>query len=126
LNVGSSFYCIPDFEPRVKLRAAVWTFYVSLLWSSGVNICTEVCIMKGAKFGGFVLVIVFWTVLTILCYFRVVVFDSSGLGGAMLLSFVLTSSMLGIVQILKIMYDKAYSLLLDNEDRVGRPESSTN
>jgi hypothetical protein len=69
-----------------------------------------------AKFAGFVALILFWMLVTFLCFFHILVFDSSSLGGAMLSSFVLTSSVLGMVQLLKTIYDKAYKILLANED----------
>lgn len=68
------------------------------------------------KVGGFVLLVVLWIFFTVLCYCRIIVFDGTTVGGAMLLGFVLTCSVLSFVQLLKTMYDKAYPAIVDEDD----------
>jgi len=53
--------------------------------------------------------------MTFLCYSRIIVFDSSTLGGAMLLGFILTSSVLSIIHLLKMIYDRTYSALFEDD-----------
>jgi hypothetical protein len=72
--------------------------------------------MNLCKTAGFVIVMGIWVWMTILCYFRVVAFESRTLGEAMLLGFILTSSVLGIIQLLKIVYDKTYAALAEEKD----------
>jgi hypothetical protein len=45
-----------------------------------------------------------------------IVFDGATLSGAMLLGFILAFSALSIVQLLKTMYDKAYSILTGEDE----------
>jgi hypothetical protein len=63
----------------------------------------------------FVALLALWASLTVLCYCRIIVFDGATIGGAMLFGFILTCSVLSLVQLLKIMYDKAYSTLAKEE-----------
>jgi hypothetical protein len=59
----------------------------------------------------FVSVIGLWTLLSSLCYSGVVVIEGNTLGGAVLLGFVLTYSILGIVALLKIQFDRICSIV---------------
>ena len=65
---------------------------------------------------GFVPVVIIWVSFTFLCYERLIVFDGSTLGGAMLLGFVLTCSVLSLLRLLKKMYDQAYLTLKGEDD----------
>jgi uncharacterized membrane protein (DUF485 family) len=68
---------------------------------------------KETKRIGFVLVVALWLTFTFLCYFGVITFDSSTLGGAILSGFILASSTLGILQLLRIVYDRAFPVIAD-------------
>lgn len=70
--------------------------------------------MNQAKVFGFFSVIGLWVVLTCLCYEGVIVFDNTTLGGAMLSSLILSSSILSIVRLLKMIYDGIYSTLTED------------
>lgn len=72
--------------------------------------------MKGIKTLGFVLLIGLWMILTFLCYYKVIVFDNTTLSGAMISGLVLTTSILGVVRLLKAAYDAAYSTVVEEKD----------
>jgi len=67
---------------------------------------------------GFMMLLVLWLFLTMACYEKWIVFDGGTLGGAMLLGFILTCSVLSLVQLLKIMYDKAYPTLFEKDEHI--------
>lgn len=69
-----------------------------------------------SKINGFVLLVALWIFFTVLSYSRIIVFDGTTVGAAMLLGFVLTCSVLSLVQLLKAMYDKAYPTLAEKDD----------
>jgi len=64
-------------------------------------------------FAGFLLFILLWGVLTFLCYHKIIVFDSTTLGGAMISGLVLSVSILSVIRFMKRIYDEAYPLLAD-------------
>jgi hypothetical protein len=64
---------------------------------------------------GFLSVVILWILLTFFCYSTIIVFDSTTLGGAMLLGFILTSSVLSIIHLLKMIYDRTYSALTEED-----------
>jgi hypothetical protein len=66
---------------------------------------------RKTKTCGFTLTIALWVILSILCYEGMIVFDPTTVSGAIILGFILTSSMLSLAQLLKAMYDKAYPIL---------------
>jgi len=72
--------------------------------------------MRQRKVLGFALVVGLWILLTFLCYFKVIIFDGATLAGAMLLGFILTSSALSIMHLLKMIYDRTYSALTDENN----------
>jgi hypothetical protein len=72
--------------------------------------------MKRIKTLGFVLLITVWIFLTFLCYHKVIVFDNTTVSGAMLSGFILLTSILSIIRMLKIVYDGSYSALTDEND----------
>jgi len=55
-----------------------------------------------------------WILSTFLCYRGVLIFDNATLGGAMLSGFILTSSMLGTIHLLKIVYDRTVGAFEEN------------
>jgi hypothetical protein len=72
--------------------------------------------MMAKKTAGFILLIGFWTVLTFLCYCKVIVFDNTTLSGAMISGLVLSTSILGVVRLLKAAYDAAYSTVAEENE----------
>lgn len=65
--------------------------------------------MAQAKMLGFLAVVLLWLVMTFFCISGLIVFDNTTLGGAMLSGLILSTSILGILRILKIIYDGLYS-----------------
>jgi hypothetical protein len=72
--------------------------------------------VEGTKTLGFVFLIGLWIILTFLCYCKVIVFDNTTLGGAMISGLVLATSILGVVRLLKAAYDAAYSTVVEEKD----------
>jgi hypothetical protein len=72
--------------------------------------------MKKARNIGFLLVVGLWILLAFLCYSKIIIFDNTTLSGAMLSSLVLTSSILNIIRLLKMIYDGVYSTLVQEND----------
>lgn len=72
--------------------------------------------MKRLKALGFFLLIGVWVFLTLLCYRKVIIFDNTTLSGAMLSSLILSISILGIVRLLKVVYEITYSALVKEND----------
>jgi len=72
--------------------------------------------MTRSKDLGFILLVGLWTVFTLLCYYGVIVFDNTTLSGAMLSSLILSTSMLSIVRLLKMVYEVTYSALKKEND----------
>jgi glucan phosphoethanolaminetransferase (alkaline phosphatase superfamily) len=64
----------------------------------------------------FIMLIALWFILTCLCYYRVIVFESTTIGGAMLFGFMLVSSVLSIIQMLKMLCDRTYAVLTEEND----------
>jgi hypothetical protein len=71
---------------------------------------------KNFKTTGFIFLVITWVILTYLCYHRIIAFETTTLGGAMLLSFILLSSILSVIQLLKMVYDRTYSALVEEND----------
>lgn len=79
--------------------------------------------MKRVKTLGFVLLVGLWVTLTYLCYYKVIVFDNTTLSGAMISGLVLTTSILGVVRLLKTAYDAAYSTVAEEKDERAQGQS---
>ena len=54
--------------------------------------------------------VVLWIIMTLLCYFGVVAFDSKSLDGAIATGLILSVSIVGAIEFLKIMYDDGVKL----------------
>lgn len=65
--------------------------------------------MRRVKTVGFILCLVLWAILSFLCYYKIIVFDTATIGGAMLSGFILSTSILSIISLLKKVYDGTYS-----------------
>jgi hypothetical protein len=74
----------------------------------------EILAMK-RKTLGFLSVIALWSVLTCLCYQKIILIEGTTFSGAMLLGFILTSSVLGVLHLLKMIYDRTYSAFTEDD-----------
>lgn len=72
--------------------------------------------MRRIKIVGFILCLVLWAFLTFLCYHKIIVFDNDTFSGAMLSSLILTTSILGIVRLLKVVYEVTFSALVGEKE----------
>ena len=66
---------------------------------------------------GFVLVAGLWVTFTVLCYERMIVFDNTTISGAMVSSLILSSSTLGAIRLLKMLYDGLYPIFTEEDSK---------
>lgn len=81
-------------------------------------ICSRTKAEKRTKTIGFVLLAGLWLVLTFLCYCKVIMFDNTTPSGAMISGLVLSTSILGVIRLLKTAYDATYSTLTEERDQI--------
>lgn len=69
---------------------------------------------KSSKKLWFIILVVVWLTFTISCYLGVIKIDTTTLSGSMLAGFLLTSTVLTFLELLKSAYDRVYSSLTKN------------
>jgi hypothetical protein len=74
---------------------------------------------------GFVLLVTVWIVMTLMCYHKIIIFDNTTLGGAMISGLVLSVSIVGMIRFLKIIYDEFYRILANEPDGNTNDESNS-
>ena len=78
--------------------------------------------MKKIKAYGFISLIGLWLALTMLCYCKTIVFDNTTLSGSMISGLVLSTSVLGIVRLLRVLYETTYSAIVEERREISKAQ----